>query len=440
MRFQAELDASVHQLISLVKQAPVDAYEITAKTEEGFDVSVRRGDLENLEHHRSQSISLTVYQDQRSSTVSLSDFSSAALKEALRKVCSLVRYAEADPFAGLADKALMAYQYPDLQLYHPWAISPDEAADMAIAAEQASLDYDARISQVEEAGVHSGSYYRVYANSHDFIGSYAGSFHGLHVSVIASEQGQMERDHEACYSRSALHLDSPVEMGQRAAKRAISRLGAKKITTRRCPVIFERRVASSLIRHLLSAISGRNQYQHHSFLLNSLDEQVFPDFIQMNQHPHLLGAYGSQPFDAEGVLTQDLDFVRDGCIVNYVLASYSARKLGMQSTGNASGVYNLRVSHSDHDLASLCRLIGTGLLVTELMGQGVQILTGHYSRGAAGFWVENGVIQYPVHEITISGQLKEMYANIIAVGNDFEYRSNIVTGSIAISEMVVAGA
>lgn len=440
MKHQAEIEAKVHELISYAKTSPVDAFEIMAKLEDGFDVTARAGHVENVEHHCSQSISLTVYQETRSSTVSTSDFSSHALEEALTKACSLVRYAEPDPFAGLADKSELAFQYPDLQLYHPWPVTPTDAVQLAVACEEAAQSFDSRISQVEESSVHTGSYYRVYANSENFFGGYPGSFHGLQVSVIASERGQMERDYASCYSRSPIELDSPVELGRLAAKRAIDRLGARKIATQRCPVIFERRVAASLLRHFISAISGRNQYQHHSFLLDSLGQSIFPSFVNIYQRPHLLSGYGSQPFDSEGVNTRDIDFVVDGVVQSYVLASYSARKLGMRTTGNASGVYNLFLTTGAEDLAALCAQVGTGLLVTELMGQGVHILTGNYSRGAAGFWIEDGIIQYPVHEITISGNLKEMFANIIGIANDIEHRSNLLTGSIAIADMVVAGA
>jgi len=440
MKHKTEIEATVYELISHAKKSPIDAFEIVAKLEDGFDVTARLKGIENIEHHRAQSISLTVYQESRSSTVSTSDFSTKALEETLVKACSLVRYAEADPYAGLADKTLLAFNYPDLQLYHPWEITPQAAAELAIACEEGAQNYDTRISQVEEAYLHTGSYYRVYANSDNFFGGYPGSFHGLQVSVIASENGQMERDHDSCYARSSIALDSPIELGRHAAKRAVERLGARKISTRRCPVIFERRVASSLLRHFISAISGRNLYQHHSFLLDSLGKQIFPSFVNIYQRPHLLGGYGSLPFDGEGVMTRDLDYVVDGVVTNYVLAAYSSRKLGMTSTGNASGVHNLFITPGPEDLAALCAKIGTGLLVTELMGQGVHILTGNYSRGASGFWIENGLIQYPVHEITIGGNLSDMFAHIIGISNDIEHRSNIVTGSIAVEEMVIAGA
>lgn len=436
---QQKLLSQVEALVQHAKSTNIDAYEIEARLEQGLEVTARMGDVENVEHHRGQSLSVTVYKNQRTASAATSDFSSKALQETLKKAVTMAQYAEPDPFSGLADKKLLAYDYPDLHLFHAWEISPESAMALTLRCDAAAGDFDSKISQTEGATLSTNRYYRLYANSNDFLGHYATSFHGMSISVLAESKGQMERDYESCYSRAADALDTPENIANRAAQRALRRLDSRKISTRRCPVIFENRVAKSLIRHFIGAISGRALYRHQSFLHDGLGKKIFPTFIHIRQQPHILSGYGSAPFDAEGVLTQDLDYVAEGVVTNYVLGSYSARRLGMVTTGNASGVCNLSVSHSHRTLPQLCEEIKTGFLVTELLGQGVNLLTGDYSRGAAGFWIENGVIQFPVHEVTIAGHLQEMFANILAIANDIETRSNILTGSIAIREMVVAG-
>lgn len=438
-RAQQELLDQVQHIIQLAKKSDIDAFEIEAKLDTGFDVTARMGDVENLEHHRRKGLTIAVYKNQCTGSASTSDLSVKALEEALNKATTMARYAEPDPFAGLADKALLAYNFPDLELFHSWDLAPDKAIELAIQCDTIARQEDKRILQTEDASVSTGNYFRITANSNDFLGYYASSFHGMSISVVAEDDSGMERDYDACYSRRPEELDTPAVIAKKAADRALQRLSARKITTRRCPVIFEKRIAKSLIGHFIGAISGRNLYRHHSFLENSMGTEVFPKHINIYQRPHIKSGYGSIPFDGEGVLTKDLDYVVDGVVTSYALGSYSSRKLGLTSTGNASGVHNLFVSHSDMGLAELCAEIKTGFLVTELLGQGVNLLTGNYSRGAAGFWIENGVIQYPVHEVTIGGNLRDMFANIIAIGNDIESRANVLTGSIALREMVVAG-
>ncbi|OGO93086.1 MAG: metalloprotease PmbA [Coxiella sp. RIFCSPHIGHO2_12_FULL_44_14] len=436
---QHELLNPVETLLAQAKKANIDAFEIEAKLENGFEVTARMDDVENVEHHRGKAMTITVYKNQCTASAATSDLSSKALTETLQKAITMARYAEPDPFAGLADKNLLAYDYRDLQLSHPWSLKPEQAIALALRCDQVARQTDQRISQTEEAVVTTNHHYYVYANSNDFLGHFATSVHGMSISVVAESNGFMERDYYACYSRKADELDSPEKIAETAAHRAVRRLNARKISTRRCPVIFENRVAKSLIQHFISAISGRMLYRQQSFLQDSLGKTVFPTFVNIYQRPHLLSGYGSLPFDSEGVLTKDLDYVIDGRVSHYVLGSYSSRKLGMTTTGNASGVYNLFISHSNQNLQQLCAQMKTGLLVTELLGQGVNLLTGNYSRGAAGFWIEDGVPQFPVHEITIAGNLRDMFANIVAIGNDIETRSNTLTGSMVIGEMVIAG-
>lgn len=436
---EEELRSKLEDALAQATKKGVDAADASLSMESGFAVSARKGDVEKVEHHQERGMSITVFRDQRTGSASTSDLSTSAIAATVEKACAIAKYSGQDPCNGLADQELMAHNYPDVQLYHPWEITPAQAIEMAIECETTAREHDPRIQDSGSADVDSYDFLRVYGNTHGFIGAYPSSIHSVSCSVVIADEHEMQRDFEYSNSRRPDALVSPSLVALQAAEKATRRLGARKISTRQCPVIFHSRVAKGLLGCLTSAISGGNLYRDASFLCNQLNQQIFPDFIHIHQAPHMLGAMGSTPFDGEGSATHDRDFIRDGVLQSYILGSYSARKLGMQSTGNAGGVYNLLINHSDKNLEALLKDMGTGLLVTELMGQGIRILTGDYSRGAAGFWVEDGEIQFPVAEITIAGNLKDMFKNIVAVGNDVDHRGNVQTGSIFIESMVIAG-
>lgn len=422
-----------------IKQLGMDQADVSLNQEFGFSVTAREKEVETVEHHQAKGLVVTVYKDQRAGSASSSDLSSQSIHDTINKACTIARYSGQDPFSGLAESALLAYHYPDLELWHPWHLTPSEAIQMAIECEQIALEQDSRITHSEGVTISSYDAFHLYANSHGFSGHYPTSHHQLSCQLVAEEKGQMQREGEYSSARKPNMLEDLGLIAKQAAQKTINRLGAKKIKTQHCPVLFHAPVAKGLVITFIRAISGRSLYTKSSFLLDSLNKTLFPDFIHIYQQPHLLGGMGSAPFDNEGVKTHDIDFVRDGKLLSYVLGSYSARKLGMQTTGNAGGVYNLAISSGDLKLDKLFSQMQTGLFVTELMGQGINLMTGDYSRGAAGYWIENGEIQYPVEEITIAGNLKEMFNTILAVGNDVDIRGNIHTGSILIDKMMIAG-
>jgi len=333
----------------------------------------------------------------------------------------------------------LAKNYPDCDLYHPWDISPADAIQLAMTCEKKAVAADARIINSEGASVSTTISNGVYANTLGFVGHYLLSEHALSCSVVARDQDQMQRDDEYTIARNAKDLTSVDEIAKRAAEKTVMRLGARRIKTQSCPVIFNAPIAKSLLGAFVQAISGGSLYRQSSFLLNAMGKQIFPSFVNVNQQPHLLSAMGSRPFDHDGVATVDQHYIEEGVLSRYVLSSYSARKLGLKTTGNAGGVFNLSIQHADVTLHELMQEMGTGLLVTELMGQGTNIVTGDYSRGAAGFWIEQGKIQFPVEEITIAGNLKNMFAGIVSIANDVDMRSAIRTGSILIDRMMIAG-
>jgi PmbA protein len=380
-----------------------------------------------------------VYFGQRKGSASSTDLSPESIKETVSAACSIARYTSADDYAGLPDPELLATEFPDLDVYHPWAISADEAIALAIECENAARFYHSDISNSEGATVNSHQGISVLGNSLGFLQARQATRHSLSCSVLAQHDDSMQRDYWYSVARNALGLESAVDVGIKAAQRTLRRLDARSLSTRSCPVLFCAEMASGLLSSLIGAISGGSLYRKSSFLLDALDTQIFPDFVHIYEQPHLLGGLGSAVFDAEGVATQSRDIVRDGILRGYVLSTYSARKLGMRSTGNAGGVHNLTITPSELDFSALLKQMDTGLLVTELMGQGVNRVTGDYSRGAAGFWVENGEIQYPVEEITIAGNLKTMFRNMVATANDVDYRGNIRTGSILLEQMSIAG-
>jgi len=417
----------------------VTAAEAGAHLSQGLSVTVRLGEVETLEHTRDKGLSVTVYFGNRTGSASTTDLSPAAVQEAVRAACTIARYTAQDECAGLADPDRLARVIPALDLLHPWNPGAERAIELARDCEAAALELDERIQNSEGGSVATYEGVEVYANTHGFIGTLAGTRHNLSASVIAQDQGGMQRDYWYTVARRADALEAPAAVGVRAAQRVLARLGARKLSTRRAPVIFEAPVATSLLSHFIGAVRGESLYRGASFLLDHLGKSVFPSFVRIHEQPHLPGALGSAPFDSEGVATAARDIVRDGVLQGYVLDSYSGRKLKMPTTGNAGGVHNLTIDPGKLGLVDLLKQMGTGLLVTELIGFGVNTVTGDYSRGAAGFWIENGEIAYPVEEITIAANLRDMYRGIAAVGNDIELRGNVRTGSILIDNLTIAG-
>ena len=406
----------------------------------GLSVSTRLQEIENVEFTNDGALGISVYLGQQKGNASTSDLSEEAIKNTVEAALAIAKYTSPDDCTGLADKELMAFEAPDLALYHSASVDVEQATKLALEAEKSALEYDAKIVNSNGASFNSHTGVRVYGNTHGMLQSYLSSRYSLSCSVIGGELDQLENDYEYTVSREFDALSPADWVGQNCAKKVIARLNPQKLTTREVPVIFLNDVATGLISHLTGAISGGSLYRKSSFLLDHLGKQVLPDWFQISERPHLLKRLASTPFDSEGVRTQDLEIIQDGVLQTYLLTSYSGRKMGMQSTGHAGGIHNWLVKPNlTGGLTALLRQMGTGLLVTDVMGQGVNIVTGDYSRGAAGFWVENGEIQYPVAEITIAGQLKDMLKNIVAVADDVEHRSNIQTGSILLDKMKISG-
>jgi len=406
----------------------------------GLSVSTRLQEIENVEFTNDGALGISVYLGQQKGNASTSDLSEEAIKNTVEAALAIAKYTSPDDCTGLADKELMAFEAPNLELYHGASVDVEQATKLALEAEKSALEYDAKIVNSNGASFNSHTGVRVYGNTHGMLQSYLSSRYSLSCSVIGGELDQLENDYEYTVSREFDALSSADWVGQNCAKKVIARLNPQKLTTREVPVIFLNDVATGLISHLTGAISGGSLYRKSSFLLEHLGKQVLPDWFQISERPHLLKRLASTPFDSEGVRTQDLEIIQDGVLQTYLLTSYSGRKMGMQSTGHAGGIHNWLVKPNlTGGLTALLRQMGTGLLVTDVMGQGVNIVTGDYSRGAAGFWVENGEIQYPVAEITIAGQLQDMLKNIVAVADDVEHRSNIQTGSILLDKMKISG-
>ena len=406
----------------------------------GLSVSTRLQEIENVEFTNDGALGISVYLGQQKGNASTSDLSEEAIKNTVEAALAIAKYTSSDDCTGLADKELMAFEAPDLALYHGASVDVEQATKLALEAEKAALEYDDKIVNSNGASFNSHTGVRVYGNTHGMLQSYLSSRYSLSCSVIGGELDQFENDYEYTVSREFDALSPADWVGQNCAKKVIARLNPQKLTTREVPVIFLNDVATGLISHLTGAISGGSLYRKSSFLLDHLGKQVLPDWFQISERPHLLKRLASTPFDSEGVRTQDLEIIQDGVLQTYLLTSYSGRKMGMQSTGHAGGIHNWLVKPNlTGGLTALLRQMGTGLLVTDVMGQGVNIVTGDYSRGAAGFWVENGEIQYPVAEITIAGQLQNMLKNIVAVADDVEHRSNIQTGSILLDKMKISG-
>jgi PmbA protein len=437
---QKELEDIVSLVLDEAREQGVDQAEAAASHAIGLCATARLGSVESLEYTNDRGVGVTVYKDQKKGSASTSDFSPAALREAVIKACSFAKYTAADEHSGLADKELMARDIPDLDLAHEWEIQTDDAIRIAIDCEDAARGFDSRVTNSEGASVSSSSGVRAYGNTHGFLAGFPTTSHSINCVVIGESNGDMERDYWYSSARDARDLESPQEIGKTAARRTVQRLGSRKIKTETAPILFAPEVARGFIGHAISAVSGGAQYRKSSFLLNAVDEQIFPDFVQIQERPHIPKALGSTPYDAEGVATRERDLVVDGVLQGYILGSYSARRLGLQTTANAGGAHNLLVPGASEDMESLIKSMHRGFLVQELIGQGVNAVTGDYSRGAVGHWVENGEISYPVHEITIAGNLKELYQRISAIGNDQDLRSGIRCGSLLVDAMTIAGA
>ena len=415
------------------------ASEVALGRTAGLDVNVRLGEVETIEHTRDNSLSVTVYFGNSKGSASSTDFRASAVRETVEAACRIARHTAQDEFAGLADPERMAVDPPDLDLFHPWGITPDEAISLALETETAARDHDARITNSDGASVssHDGDY--VYANSHGFLEGYSSSRNSLSCMVIAEDSSGMQRDYWYSAARDPAELEPAAQVGLTAARRTVRRLGARKLDTRNASVLYEADVARGVIGHFVSAVRGPNLYRKASFLVDRLGDRVMAGHLRIHEQPHLRGALASAAFDGEGVATAPRELIVGGVLRGYVLDSYSARKLGVSTTGNAGGVHNLTVDAGSKSFEALLAEMGTGLLVTDLMGMGVNIVTGDYSRGAAGFWIEGGEIAYPVEEITIAGNLADMFAGIREVGADVDTRGAIRTGSLLVERMTIAG-
>lgn len=434
-----QLKQIAREVLDYARASGASAAETEASEGLGQSVTVRRGEVETIEYNRDKGVGVSVYIGRQRGHASTSDFSAKALRDTVDAALSIARLTASDEFSGLADADLLATHFPELDLYHPWEIDVEQAIEMARACEDAAFAADPKVSNSEGASVSVQQSHFAYGNSNGFLGGYPSSRHSIVCAVIAGKDDAMQRDDWYTTARSAADLEAVAEVGTRAGKRAARRVGARKVPTARVPVLFEAPVASSLLGHFVAAVSGGSLYRKSSFLLESLGKQVFAPIVQIHDRPHIPRGLASSPFDDEGVATQTRDIVQDGVLHGYFLGSYSARKLGLRSTGNAGGNHNLNLDSTDGDLPALLKKMGTGLLVTDLLGQGINMVTGDYSRGAAGFWVEHGEIAYPVQEITIAGNLKEMFRHIVAVGSDVLVRGSRQSGSILVEGMTVAG-
>ena len=436
---QTELTELVQDILTEANQQGADQAEVSVSMDQGLGVRVRKGELENLEFNQDRGFGITLYFGQRKGSASTTDSSLEAIRDTVKAAKNIAQHTQEDECSGLADKALMPTQAMDLDLYHPWKIEPEEATQLAIECEAAGLRVDERLVNSDGAEVSTQQGLRVYGNSHGFIGSYSGTRHSLSCVLIGEDNNGMQRDYWYSLARQSNGLESAIAVGEEAGRRTVARLSPQKAPTGNYPILLSPQLASGLLGHLLGAIGGGAQYRKASFLLDSLGSQVLPKWMSLREDPHILGSLGSAYFDGDGVATRINEFVSQGSVSSYILSNYSARKLGMQTTGNAGGVHNLDIIAPQSSHADLLKQMNTGLLVTELMGQGVNAVTGDYSRGASGFWVENGEILYPVDELTIAGNLKDMLLNIVAIGDDVDMRGNIRAPSILLDAMTIAG-
>ncbi len=429
----------VAETLELAKANGATQAEAGLSVSQGLSVATRMGEVETIEHQQDNGLGISVYIGQHKGSASTSNLDPEAIRKTVEAACNIARYTSEDPCTGLADAELMAQEFHSLDLYHPWDIQPQEVIDLALECENAALDYDACIVNSEGAAVDLNAGLSVYGNSHGFLQSEHKTRHGISCAVVAESEGNMQRDYWYDVSRHPDRLASARSIGEKAAERTLRRLDARKIKTRQSPVLFAPELARGIVGSFASAIGGAAQYRKASFLLDSVGERVFPEFVQMREQPFLPGALASANFDAEGVATREASLVSDGVIQTYLLDSYSARKLGLQSTGHASGVHNLGLDSTGKTFEECLATMHSGFFVTELMGHGINTVTGDYSRGAAGFWVENGQFEHAVEEVTIASNLRDMFNGIVEIGNDIDHRGGIRCGSILIDNMTIAG-
>ncbi|MDR9438341.1 MAG: metalloprotease PmbA [Halomonas sp.] len=435
---QTLLESRARMALELARRLGADACEVGASVDQGVGVSVREGEVETVELSRDQGIAVTVYVGHRKGSASSSDAGEASVRAVVEKALAIACHTGEDPASGLADARLMATELPDLDVHHPWPLSIDAATDLALRCESAGRGM-AGIRSSDGASLSSGEGVRVYANSHGFLGSQCGSRHSLSCMLIAEDENGMQRDYDYTSARAPRDMAAAEAVGKSAARRTLRRLGGRRPATGRMPVLFDPSLASGLVGHLMGAIAGGALYRQASFLCDRLNTPLFPEWFSLGERPMEVGAMASSPFDGDGVQTRDNVFVRDGRLASYMLSAYSARRLDLETTGNAGGARNLRITAPLESREALLARMGRGVLVTELMGQGVNGVTGDYSRGAAGFWVEDGEIRHPVEEFTIAGNLETMFQGLVGVGDDIDTRGSIHTGSWLVDEMMVAG-
>jgi PmbA protein len=436
---QSALESVVTESLRRARAQGASDAEAGASTQTGLSVTVRLGEVETLEYQRDRGLGIAVYFGKRKGSASTSDLGPRAIADTVEKACSIARFTAEDDCSGLPEERQLARNYPNLDLSHPWAIEPERAIELARGCEATALALDKRVTNSEGAMLSTHRGLRVFGNTRGFLGGYPSTSHSLSCAVLASQNDEMQRDCWYTAARDWRTLEDASAVGRQSAERAVERLGSRKIATCKAPVLYTPELARGLVRSFVGAVSGGSQYRKSTFLLDAVGQSVFPAFLNMAERPHIPGALGSSPFDSEGVTTQDRELVAGGVLEGYVLDTYSARKLGLESTGNAGGIHNLVVEPGKHDYKALLGLMDRGFVVTELMGQGINLVTGDYSRGAAGFWVEGGRVQFPVHEVTIAGNLKDMLKRIVAVGRDVDLRGAIRTGSLLVEEMTIAG-
>jgi PmbA protein len=435
----ADLTDLVERALAEARAAGATQADVGVSADTGLSVAVRLGEVETLEYQRDRGMGITAYVGTRKGTATTGDLSWPAIADTVRKAVSIARFTAEDPCAGLPDRDTLAREIRDLDLSHPWQLEAEAAIELARRCESAALAHDKRITNSEGASLSAHRALRMYGNSHGFRGGFPSTYYSLSCVVMGEQDGAMERDYWYTAARDWRTLEEAEAVGRKAATRAAERLGARRVPTARVPVLFVPELARGLIGHLIGALRGGAQYRRSSFLLDAAGQQVFPSFVALSERPHELRGLGSAPFDGEGCVTADRELIAGGVVGGYVLNTYAARKLGLRTTGNAGGVHNLIVHPGAEDYAALVRRMQRGLIVTELMGQGVNGVTGDYSRGATGFWVEGGEARYPVSEITIAGNLKDMFRQVLAIGSDIDARGSIRTGSILIEEMTIAG-
>ncbi|MBN9231739.1 MAG: metalloprotease PmbA [Legionella sp.] len=435
----AELNRLMDTVIDLAQKVGATDAHVAVNNDRGFSVDVRMGAVETVTFNEDKGIGLTVYMGHKKGTASSTDTSLPALEAMVKAACDIAKVSTEDLCFGLPESDLMSQQHADLDLYHPWDLNPKDAIDLALKCENHALGLDQRITNSDGVNVSSYESHHGFVNTKGGRGIIHSTRHGFSCSLIATTGEEMQRDYDYTNARNAKDLLDPKIVAEQAVKRALSRLDACQVETQMTPVIFSSRVSNGLFSNFISAISGSNLYRKNSFLIDSAGQQIFPEFVSVYEQPHLPGALGSAPFDGEGVPTRNNHFVQNGIVQHYVLGSYSARRMGLQTTANSDGVHNLTIDANAEGLEELLKRMGKGLLITELMGQGVNIVTGDYSRGASGFWVEHGEIQFPVDEITIAGNLREMFQNIVAIGADINPNIAMRCGSVLISNMMLAG-